>query len=100
VSDQYRGPGDNGGVHINSGIPNKAVHLLLTATDSDGQRVLSVEDVAVILYIALTKLTETAQFTDLRAAALQTARTYFRGSENSAEKVSAVEDAYDAVGIT
>jgi bacillolysin len=99
VTDQYRGSGDYGGVHINSGIPNKAVHLMLTTTDAAGQRVLSVDDVAVILYLALTRLTEMAHFTDVRAAAVETARIYFRGSPEGTEKVSVVEKSYDAVGI-
>lgn len=81
---------DNGGVHINSGIPNRAFFLFATATSlTVGERVY---------YRALTNyLTRTSQFIDLRVAVIQSATDLF--GANSAE-VTAARNAFDAVGIT
>jgi Zn-dependent metalloprotease len=83
---------DNGGVHINSGIPNRAFYLFATA---DG---VTIEEAEQVYYRALTQyLTRTSQFIDMRIAAVQAA-TDLHGA-NSTE-VNAVRAAFDAVGIT
>jgi Zn-dependent metalloprotease len=95
--------GDWGGVHINSGIHNKAAHLMLTAEDADGDLVLTPSEVAAVLYLALSqRLSMTSQFSDSRRAVVASARTYFRGlpSDQLEAKVAAFTDAFDAVGIT
>ncbi len=80
---------DNGGVHVNSGIPNKACYLLCTA--------ITREKAEKILYRTLTtKLTKQSKFIDFRLAAVQSAQELYG---NGAE-VQAVKSACDQVGIT
>ncbi|HXF06102.1 MAG TPA: M4 family metallopeptidase [Blastocatellia bacterium] len=80
---------DNGGVHVNSGIPNRAAALIIKA--------LGREKTERIYYRALTTyLTSRAQFSDARLAVAQAASDLF--GQQSAE-VTAVNQAFDAVGI-
>lgn len=89
TSEQYFGNEDNGGVHINSGIPNRAFYLIATAT--------SKEKAEQIYYRALSNyLTRSSRFVDARLAIVQAAID-FHGA-NSPE-VNAVNQAFDAVGI-
>lgn len=70
VDEQYRGEADNAGVHINSGIPNRAFYLFAqeVGTDVAGE----------VFYNALDLyLTRSSQFLDLREAVLQAARDDF-----------------------
>ncbi len=93
--------GDNGGVHINSGIHNKAAFNILTAV-KNGALVFKPEEVAVFFYLALTqRLSRTSQFTNSRTAVVDSARTLFRSLAPAAlaEKISAVEAGFTAVGI-
>ncbi len=81
---------DNGGVHYNSGIPNKAANLIATAITRD-----KAEKIA---YCALTtKLTKQSQFIDCRLAMVKCAEEIY--GANSAE-AQAVKNSYDQVGIT
>lgn len=80
---------DNGGVHINSGIPNKAAYNVATSIGKDKME--------KIWYRALTVyLTSGSQFTDARDASVQAAADFF--GIDSAEVV-AVENGFAAVGI-
>ncbi|MEV4641735.1 M4 family metallopeptidase [Actinoplanes sp. NPDC049548] len=83
--------GDFGGVHINSGIPNKAFHLVATAIGGN-----SWDAAGHIWYEALKDSTPLTQFADFAAA------THRRAGElcgaGSAEQ-QAVADAWDAVGV-
>ncbi len=93
--------GDWGGVHVNSGIHNKAAFNLLTAEDN-GALALTVAEVAAVFYLALTqRLSRTSQFIDSRRAAVASARTLFRTlpADQQAGKIGAVEAAFQAVGI-
>ena len=96
VSDQFFGRDDNGGVHINSGIPNKAFFNFVTDEsfgDSNGDRATIAEQ---IWYRALTSfLRSSSNFSDMRLAIVQVAQNDF-GSTVAA----AAERAFDAVGIT
>lgn len=95
--------GDWGGVHINSGIHNKAAFLMFTAENDEGTLVLGPSEVAAVFYLALTqRLSRTSQFADSRQAVLASARTLFRALPPAAlaGKVSAIEAAFDAVGIS
>ncbi|MEM1320339.1 MAG: M4 family metallopeptidase [Bacteroidota bacterium] len=83
--------GNNGGVHINSGIPNHAYYLF--ATDAAVGRSKAEQ----IYYDALTQyLTRSSQFIDLRLAVIEAATVRHGGS--SAE-VAAARRAFDQVGI-
>jgi len=89
VSEMYLGEGDNGGVHINSGIGNHAYYLFATA--------VSKEKAELVFYDALTNyLNPASQFIDLRIAVVQAAKD--RYGDSSVEAAKAAE-AFDAVGI-
>ncbi|NYF98338.1 M4 family metallopeptidase [Janibacter cremeus] len=94
--------GDWGGVHTNSGIPNKAAYVLLTTEEPDGALALTPHEVSAVYYIALTqRLSRTSQFVDARRASVASARSFLRGRprDERDRKVAAVEAAFDAVGI-
>ncbi|MVP02575.1 M4 family metallopeptidase [Paenibacillus lutrae] len=98
-SNLYRGTSDNGGVHINSGIPNKAFYLLAQGGTHSGVSITGIgrNDAAKIIYKALTYyLTSTSNFTAMRQAAISSATDLF--GANSAQ-VNSVKAAYAAVGI-
>lgn len=80
---------DNGGVHVNSGIPNHAAVLIMKALGRDkAQR---------IYYLALTKyLTRNSQFIDCRLGCESAAKELYGATSN---ELSAVSDAFAAVGI-
>lgn len=81
--------GDWGGVHTNSGIPNKAGYLVAQAIGN--------EKTAKIYYRALTTyMTATTDFQAARNYLVQAATDLY--SAGSAE-VTAVNNAFDAVGI-
>ena len=89
MAELYTGTEDNGGVHINSGIPNFAFYKFAT--------VVGRPKAEKVYYQALTKyLTARAQFADLRLAVVQAA-TDLHGA--SSAEVAAVRSAFDAVGI-
>lgn len=80
---------DNGGVHINSGIPNKAYYLAAME--------MGVEKAEKIYYRALTTyLTRTSNFAANRNALLQSAKDLY--GNNSSEYI-AIANAQAAVGI-
>jgi bacillolysin len=79
---------DNGGVHINSGIPNHAAYLL---AENIGK-----EKMEKIMYNALTtKLTRQSQFIDFRLSIIQAATELYGAAE-----AAACGQACDQVGIT
>lgn len=89
MSDYVNTTGDNGGVHLNSGIPNKAAYDVAMSIGKD--------KMGQIWYRALTEyLTSGAQFTDARDASVQAATDLY--GAGSAE-VKAVQNGFAAVGI-
>lgn len=87
VSEMYLGQGDNGGVHVNSGIPNYAFYTYATASGK--------EKAEKVFYRALTNyLTPVSRFVDLRIAAVQSAKDLYGDAD--AQQVAA---AFDRVGI-
>ena len=81
---------DNGGVHINSGIPNHAFYLAATAL---GRSVA-----ANIWYRALTVyLTRSSKFIDARIATVNAATDLYGASST---QVTEVKNAWDGVGVT
>jgi len=94
--------GDNGGVHTNSGIHNKAAFLVLTSKDSAGSFVFTAKEVAAVFYVCLTQhLSRTSQFSDSRRGALLAARSLFRKLPQAQQdaRIGAITKAFDAVGI-
>lgn len=96
---RYTGTADNGGVHINSSINNKAAYLVSEGGTHYNVKVTGVgrEATEKIYYRALTKyLTANSDFKMMRQAALQSAEDLY--GKNS-KAVQAVTKAYDAVGV-
>jgi Zn-dependent metalloprotease len=93
MDDYVRTSRDNGGVHINSGIPNHAFYLAATALGGNAW-----ERAGQIWYDVLTggELTPDAQFTDF--AQLTVAAAQARYGEG--EERDAVREAWEGVGIT
>jgi len=94
--------GDWGGVHINSGIHNKAAFNVFTAEDARGNLILTPQAGAAIFYLALTQqLSRTSQFSDSRRGVLTSARTLLRAlpRNEQATKLAAIESAFADVGI-
>ena len=82
---------DNGGVHINSGIPNYAFYLF--ASNASVGR----DKAEKVYYRALTTyLVRTSQFLDLRLAIIKAAGDLFGAT---GAEVAAAKSAFDAVGI-
>lgn len=81
---------DNGGVHVNSGIPNHAFYLFATGTN------MNKDKAEKVYYYALTRyLGRTSRFLDLRLAVIQSAKDiYGEGQETQAARA-----AFDKVGI-
>ena len=82
---------DNGGVHINSGIPNKAFYL--AAIKLGGH---SWEEAGPIWYDALKNLTPNSQFKDAAKATIASAGALF-GKRKKQER--AVREAWKEVGV-
>ncbi len=83
---------DNGGVHINSGIPNHAFYLTAVAIGGNAW-----ESAGKIWYETLTtKLKSSANFADCAYATVQSAGEIF-GTGSKEEK--AVEEAWKKVGV-
>jgi len=86
-NDRYLGNDDNGGVHINSGIPNKAFQLFAEAIGKNKAE--------QVYYRALNEyLFKSALFVDCRIAVEQAAADLYGNAE-----VNAAQNAFSAVGI-
>lgn len=91
---------DNGGVHIYSGIHNKAVHLLLTNTDGSGTPTFPLQEAVLLLYLTLTRLTPTSDFRDCRRTLENVVQTFHISDPATANaRMQAIDAAYGAVGI-
>ena len=84
--------GDNGGVHINSGIPNHA--FFLAATKIGGH---AWEAAGHVWYTALHQLSEHSQFQDCANITTQVAATMY-GTNSAVHK--AVQEAWAEVGLS
>ncbi len=88
MKNYVNGSDDNGGVHTNSGIPNKAAFLIAQK--------IGCEKTARIYYRALTEyLTNNSDFSAARNALVSAASDLYGTSE-----VTAVNNAFDSVGVT
>jgi hypothetical protein len=90
MDDFYNGPGDNGGVHINSGIPNRAFDLLALGG-------YAWEKAGRIWYATLcdSRLSSTASFQEFADLTADNAGKLFGATERQA-----VVDAWQQVGIS
>ncbi|NDC64491.1 MAG: M4 family peptidase [Planctomycetia bacterium] len=85
----YTGPSDSGGVHINSGIPNRAFVLVAQALGGPAW-----ETAGRIWYAALVQLPRTGQFADLARVTAQVA-----GDTLGAAAKKTVKAAWKKVGL-
>ncbi len=86
-NERYQGTDDNGGVHINSGIPNFAFFKFATAVGKDKAE--------KVYYRALsTYLTKSSKFVDCRIAVIKATTDLFGTTE-----INAAKKAFDEVGI-
>ncbi len=89
--ERYTGSQDNGGVHINSGIPNRAYYKV--ATD------IGKSKAEKIYYYALSNyLTRSSRFIDLRLSIIQAAENINSINVTTAD-VNAIKNAFASVGI-
>jgi len=89
VSEQYIGPQNNGGVHINSGIPNRAFYLFAS------NAAVGLDKAEKVYYKALRDyLVKSSKFVDCRLAVIQAANDLYGGAV-----ANAAADAFTTVGI-
>lgn len=101
---RFTGPQDNGGVHINSGIPNHVFYLAvvggthrLSGVAVQGVGQANIEQIERVMYRAFTTMMPpTANFSTARAVTIQSARDLF-GAGSPAER--AITQAWTAVGV-
>ncbi|HKP55739.1 MAG TPA: M4 family metallopeptidase [Polyangiales bacterium] len=96
---------DEGGVHTNSNIHNKAAYNLLTArVPGKGplkNRALAFDplDVARAYYFTLQRLDRLARFEDVLTTLLDVVKTMYPDRAEQKQKLAAVTAAYGAIGI-
>ncbi len=89
VNEQYTGTQDNGGVHVNSGITNRAFYLFAT------NAAVGIDKAEKVYYKALRDyLVKSSQFVDCRLAVIQAANDLYGNTV-----ANAAADAFTAVGI-
>jgi bacillolysin len=89
---RYTGSGDNGGEHYNSTIFSHAAYLMMTDPATSD---ISEDTWAKVYYHSLYRLSPGADFSDGRAAVVDTATEY----GFTPAQLAAVTNAYNAVGI-
>jgi Zn-dependent metalloprotease len=92
MSDYVETSDDDGGVHINSGIPNRAFYLAATAIGG-----FAWEKAGRIWYVALRD--RFRKTTDFAQAAALTAAVAEELYGKAAREAAAVKDAWSAVGL-
>ena len=91
---------DNGGVHTNSNIHNKAAFNILTAKDEHGVLIFPTREVAVLYYLALQRLGKMADFTDVLKELVEVAGVYYSANKLERDrKTEAIKEAYKKVGV-
>ena len=90
---------DDGGVHTNSNIHNKAAYNFLTSKDGAAYMFTPVE-AAILYYLALCRLGSLAGFSDCLSTLKSVAAIYYSGNTALRDaRISAIEAAYAAAGI-
>lgn len=100
MSDYVRTTQDNGGVHTNSGIPNRAFYQLVQGLPSGG---IGLTQARSIFYRALaTKLNSRSNFLDLRMACVLSAEELYGVGSTQANKTKLAFDTveiYDSTAV-
>lgn len=98
-ADRYTGSSDNGGVHTNSGIINKAAYLIANGGTHYGVTVNGIgkDKLGKIFYRAIVYyVTSSESFSNFRAHAIQAATDLY-GSSSS--EVQTVKAAFNSIGV-
>jgi Zn-dependent metalloprotease len=90
---------DNGGVHTNSNIHNKAAYNVLTSKTETGDFLFTPREAATLYYLTLRRLSSTATFHDALENLVTVTETYYPDAAERDVRVTAVRDAYQRVGI-
>lgn len=93
MSNYYAGPLDNQGVHINSGIPNKAFYLVATANS------IGTDKAALIWYTTLQNLWPTAIFSDFASVLVRSAQVLTNSKKVPVGTTQTVRAALREVGL-
>ncbi|WP_094226992.1 M4 family metallopeptidase [Methanolobus psychrotolerans] len=103
MTDKYVGFSDNGGVHINSGIMNKAAYLIATGGTHRGIRIcegLGRDVLGILYYQALTThLVLSSDFSDMRDAVLDSLDDLYAANPHYSRWRASIINAFAAVGI-
>lgn len=91
MDNYYAGPADNRGVHINSGIPNRAFYLVAMDIGTD--------KAALIWYTALQWLWPTADFYDAVEVIVDAARVLTKAGKINEGTTQSVRAAFRSVGL-
>jgi len=87
----YSGSADNQGVHINSGIPNKAFYL--TAIE------IGIDDCAIIWFETLKSLWRTANFNDMLDNLLMNAKNLSDQGKINSNSTEVISNSFAKVGL-
>jgi Zn-dependent metalloprotease len=100
----YTGPGDNGGVHINSGVNNKAAYLMVEGGTFNGRTILGIglNKTAAVYYEAqVYHLTMGANYNDLYYALIQACQNLIGGvdgiTQNDCDQVKLAAEAVEMI---
>ncbi len=91
MRDAYTGPDDNGGVHINSGIPNKSFYLVAMEIGTTAA--------VKVWYHALQNLWHTAQFNDTVQVIVESSRILTKNKQTPLGTPQTVRSAFKEVGL-
>ncbi|KAF0106540.1 MAG: Microbial metalloproteinase [Chloroflexi bacterium] len=94
---------DNGGVHTNSGITNKAAYLIAVGGAFNGRTITGIGTgkMGALFYATMTRLGSSAQFIDARNASVRLADSWGSSGTNGFTPLDAcqVQNAYAAVEL-
>jgi DNA-binding beta-propeller fold protein YncE len=103
----YNGSADNGGVHINSGVNNKAVYLMVEGNAFNGRTItgIGLNKTAAVYYEAqVYHLTMGANYNDLYYALLQACQNLIGGTDgitqSDCDQVQAAAEAVEMIPTT
>jgi Zn-dependent metalloprotease len=91
MSKLFKGTADNGGVHVNSGIPNRAFYLV--SMD------ITTGKAAKLWFETLKTLKPTSKFSDLYKALTKVAKTLVAANTLPATTQASIDKAFKTVGI-
>lgn len=92
MDNYYSGSSDNQGVHINSGIPNKAFYLSCLE--------IGIDECALIWFETLKVLWRTANFEDMLDKILETAEKLTKENRVCDTSVKSITESFAAMGLT